>query len=344
MDVDNDIDSQLLQQFSSMATQDKDVLIAEFQKMLGNEMNPAGCAFFLDMNNWNLQEAICSYYDFEQPNVRLPQMGFLKDETVGEGEAVSPNTNFVKTWRIQNTGEQAWPPGCCLRLSSGEALGVQDHIAVTPLRSREIEAISVNMTSPAKAGIYQSQWRIYTGNGQCFGDIIWVILGVEENGLLGVTQQMNTCTGLGSPRSLQQIPTPNDSNPFGSPPAVSHAMPVGPVHSVFASPSNSHNAPVAFSSPTKCCDTPTVFGSPGFASSPFCIQGGSSPASLSMIAHPGSTPCSPSHYDTDQSNLSSSFPSTPMSHVRSSLFPTPDHSEDSQENPSPLNDNSMDDS
>ena len=52
MDVDNDIDSSLLVQFSSMGTTDKEVLISEFQKLLGNQLNPEGCAFFLDMNNW----------------------------------------------------------------------------------------------------------------------------------------------------------------------------------------------------------------------------------------------------------------------------------------------------
>ena len=52
MDVDGDVDSQLLQQFSSMATTDREVLIAEFQRLLGNQLSDAGCAFFLDMNNW----------------------------------------------------------------------------------------------------------------------------------------------------------------------------------------------------------------------------------------------------------------------------------------------------
>lgn len=53
MDVDNDIDGKLLQQFSSMGTTDREVLISDFQKLLGpNQLTPAGCAFFLDMNNW----------------------------------------------------------------------------------------------------------------------------------------------------------------------------------------------------------------------------------------------------------------------------------------------------
>lgn len=52
MDVDNDIDAQLMQQFLSMGTQDREVLVAEFQRLLGNQLNPEACTFFLDMNNW----------------------------------------------------------------------------------------------------------------------------------------------------------------------------------------------------------------------------------------------------------------------------------------------------
>lgn len=53
----------------------------------------------------NLQAAVCSYYDFEQPNVRIPLMTFIKDVTIGDGESIPPNTRFIKTWRVQNSGE-----------------------------------------------------------------------------------------------------------------------------------------------------------------------------------------------------------------------------------------------
>ena len=52
--MDGEIDSLLLQQFSSLGTQDRDVLIAEFQRLLGGSNNAdSSCAgFYLDMNNW----------------------------------------------------------------------------------------------------------------------------------------------------------------------------------------------------------------------------------------------------------------------------------------------------
>lgn len=55
MDVDNDIDGILLQQFSCLGTRDKDELIKQFQKLLGNQLNATDCAFFLDMNNWYVE-------------------------------------------------------------------------------------------------------------------------------------------------------------------------------------------------------------------------------------------------------------------------------------------------
>lgn len=53
----------------------------------------------------NLQAAIGAYYDFESPNINVPSMSFVEDVTIGEGESIPPDTQFTKTWRIQNTGK-----------------------------------------------------------------------------------------------------------------------------------------------------------------------------------------------------------------------------------------------
>ena len=50
--METDMDLDLVQKFSCMGTTDKDILITEFQRLLGFQLNPAGCAFFLDMTNW----------------------------------------------------------------------------------------------------------------------------------------------------------------------------------------------------------------------------------------------------------------------------------------------------
>lgn len=48
-------ETDLLLQFQCMGTNDRDALIAEFQRLLGSEtsnLRPEACAFFLEMNNW----------------------------------------------------------------------------------------------------------------------------------------------------------------------------------------------------------------------------------------------------------------------------------------------------
>lgn len=219
MEVENDtemeLDGDFMQKFSSLGTTDRDVLITEFQRLAGNNVNPTACAFFLDMNNWNLQAAICSYYDFDNPSVEmpLPNMTFIQDVTIGEGESVPPDTDFTKTWRVQNSGTDAWPQGSYLRFLQGHLLGSKERQDVRSLGPQEIANISIQMHSPKECGLYQGQWRMCAQNGMFFGETIWVILEVKEGGLLGLTQQMSS---MGSSAFSHGSHNATVSNPFGS--------------------------------------------------------------------------------------------------------------------------------
>lgn len=66
MDIDNetsdghggnemDLEQSLLQQFSCLGTTDKDDLVRQLQKFIGNSLNETTASFFLDMNNWYVQ-------------------------------------------------------------------------------------------------------------------------------------------------------------------------------------------------------------------------------------------------------------------------------------------------
>ncbi|XP_057686358.1 protein ILRUN-like isoform X1 [Corythoichthys intestinalis] len=213
--MDLDVDQELTQKFSCMGTTDKDILISEFQRLLGFQLNPAGCAFFLDMTNWNLQAAIGAYYDFESPNVNAPCMSLVKDVTIGEGESVPPDTRFTKTWRIQNTGTESWPPGVCLKYVGGDQFGHVNMVAVRSLVPQEMTDVSVPMQSPVSPGMYQGQWRMCTATGLYYGDIIWVILSVEVGGLLGVTQQLSSFQGEFNTQPHRNVE--GNYNPFASP-------------------------------------------------------------------------------------------------------------------------------
>ncbi|XP_033217192.1 protein ILRUN [Belonocnema kinseyi] len=191
MDVDNDLDQNLLQQFSCMGTTDKDDLVKQLQRLLaGNQLNETTATFFLDMNNWNLQAAICSYLDFEVPH-KLPSMALLCDSTIGEGESVPPNTKFQKSWNIQNSGTETWPEGICLKHTGGITMGDCVSVPVPQLPPKDTMELSVILTSPTELGVFQSKWRMMTSTGSYFGDIIWVIITVSESGTLAVTQQLH---------------------------------------------------------------------------------------------------------------------------------------------------------
>ena len=123
----------MVSQLGCLQTQDREELVNQMLRLVGTNINYQSAVFYLEMNQWNVQAAVCSYFDLETVNSSLPGMVFLKDVTIGEGESIPPNTTFVKTWRVQNPGPERWPPGCILRFSSGEQLAFTDRVIVEPL-------------------------------------------------------------------------------------------------------------------------------------------------------------------------------------------------------------------
>lgn len=223
-DGDMEVDQCLIGKFSSMGTTDKDVLVSQFRSLVGGQLEYDTCVFFLEMSNWNLQAAIGAYYDYKTPQTVTPTMSFVRDVTIGEGESVPPDTGFLKTWRIQNNGNERWPCSCTLRFVNGDKLDSPDWVAVRALGPSEVTDVCVRMKSPAKPGIYQGQWRMFSQSMTPFGDVIWVIITVEAGGLLGVTQQMSQfASALGNNSSLsspfQDSNRSGGGNPFsfGSP-------------------------------------------------------------------------------------------------------------------------------
>ena len=58
--------------------------------------------------------------------------------------------------------------------------------------------VSISLKSPQQCGIYQCQYRTYTRFNQPFGDPIWLLLNVEEGGLLDCIQQLNNVNMFGT--------------------------------------------------------------------------------------------------------------------------------------------------
>lgn len=219
MDVDNelpdgpggdvDLEQSLLQQFSCLGTTDKEELVKQLQKLLGSQLNESTASFFLDMNNWNLQAAICSYFDIDAP-YKLPSMALVSNPHASESESVEPNTQFKKSWQIFNNGMERWPIGCVFQFSAGDNLATETRIQVNCLAPGESTTITLDLTSPSKPGIYQSKYRMCTSSGSYFGDPVWAIVTVVEEGTIALTEQLSHLSELGS-SPVQAVPV----NPFG---------------------------------------------------------------------------------------------------------------------------------
>ncbi|EOA98377.1 Uncharacterized protein C6orf106-like protein, partial [Anas platyrhynchos] len=154
----------------------------------------------------NLQAAIGAYYDFESPNINVPSMSFVEDVTIGEGESIPPDTQFTKTWRIQNTAATV------LASSASKLLGASGFPWLFPSASAKQKVFSKSL----------AQARHITGgeakaNSKLifFFYVIWVILSVEVGGLLGVTQQLSSFETEFNTQPHRKVE--GNFNPFASP-------------------------------------------------------------------------------------------------------------------------------
>ncbi|KAK5976859.1 Inflammation and lipid regulator with UBA and NBR1 domain [Trichostrongylus colubriformis] len=215
MDTD-DIDNMLIRQLSCLGTSDKEVLVKQFQSILGDVgLSPELCAFFLDMTNWNLQDAVGAYYDHGHTNnvgeigfnLPLLNMQLVRDVTIGEGESVPPKTRFVKSWRVKNNGGVHWPQGTALCFVEGTPLSSEMRVPVASLGPGGEAELTVEMISPSVPGIYQSRWQLNTPQSIPFGEAIWCIIAVDDNGILDITQQLASAP-------LGRISSPTGHNPF----------------------------------------------------------------------------------------------------------------------------------
>jgi hypothetical protein len=90
---------------------------------------------------------------------------------VPDGTQFAPNTGFIKTWRIKNTGTCTWDNRYRLIHHAGSLLGVISSTLPLPGNVAPGQSIdlSLSLVSPAAEGSYQSDWLLQNPQGQPFG-------------------------------------------------------------------------------------------------------------------------------------------------------------------------------
>ncbi len=99
---------------------------------------------------------------------------FITDITVPDDTEMAPGQDFVKTWKIKNTGTCTWGTGYSVIYAYGEKMsGVAEPLTSAVAPGEEVE-VSVRFKAPDKAGQYPSTWRMANANKSPFGEFFYV--------------------------------------------------------------------------------------------------------------------------------------------------------------------------
>ncbi len=107
-------------------------------------------------------------------------VSYKADVTVPDNTRVESGADFVKTWRVYNSGTCDWPEDTRLVFASGEQLGAPASVAVGALAAGEITEVSVNMVAPENDGNFRSTWHFVKGEGERFGTWLSAVIRVGD--------------------------------------------------------------------------------------------------------------------------------------------------------------------
>lgn len=179
----------LINAFGTLITNDKDNLVSQMLDFLNNtNLDRDSAMFYLDMTNWNIQQAIDLFYsnDCQLVQNHLSQCD-ASELSCASFLQIRPNIKFTKTFQIKNTGAQIFPPNSKFRIVSGADILLVKNNKIINLPCLDVGSVAnvpIELKSPGKVGLYETNWRVYN-EGYYFGDKITVRLEViEEGGLL----------------------------------------------------------------------------------------------------------------------------------------------------------------
>jgi len=102
------------------------------------------------------------------------------DVNVPDNTIMSPGQDFIKTWRVKNTGACPWGAGYVLTYAGYADSMSGQFIAMTEViqPGQEVE-VSVQFKAPASTGEYLSAWTMKNPQGVSFPEIIFVKIIVQ---------------------------------------------------------------------------------------------------------------------------------------------------------------------
>ena len=105
---------------------------------------------------------------------------FVADVNVPDDTNMAPGQDFLKTWRVKNTGSCPWGEGYELVYAEyqDEMSGQAQPITEVVQPGQEVE-LAVQFTAPDEIGNYLSAWQMQNPAGVTFEEIIFVRIIVQ---------------------------------------------------------------------------------------------------------------------------------------------------------------------
>ena len=104
---------------------------------------------------------------------------FLEDLTIPDNMFSTFGLALDKQWLVENSGTCNWNAAYRLRNVGGAALGAPEEIALYPARAGTQATLRILFTAPFAEGVYESAWQAMDGNGNAFGDPIYIRIAVQ---------------------------------------------------------------------------------------------------------------------------------------------------------------------
>jgi len=99
---------------------------------------------------------------------------FVTDVTYPDGSEVTPEQDFVKTWKIKNIGTCIWGTGYTVIFAYGERMGgVAEPLPAAVAPGEEVE-VSVRFKAPTTTGEFTSTWRMANASNSPFGEYFFM--------------------------------------------------------------------------------------------------------------------------------------------------------------------------
>jgi hypothetical protein len=107
---------------------------------------------------------------------------YVSDVTIPDGTVMDPGDEFVKTWKIKNTGTCEWTTSYAIAFVSGNAMDGKTTALEQSVEAGEEVEISVKLAAPEDPGTYTGYWRLQNASGAYFGQLVFVQIVVPGEG------------------------------------------------------------------------------------------------------------------------------------------------------------------